>query len=892
MEEKITLPKIELIEGTNTIVINTQVSPSSFKLKYSIGEGGTPDEEITINEYFENKPNDEVKPITAITLRSSEIKAAGQTIYDEEHIPEYGTNELIIEEDYIAYTDELRQAYLQAAKELFGLTYKPLSIDLLGNIYLSFNDIIKVTNAQGETHQTFALNNNHEYNGTLYNTISVPSLSETEEKYKYETDSDTSRRKTAVEIDKANQKIILLETQIGDRSEKTSSITQEIDQIELAVSDLENLTLDVEGINPLELENCLEGELIRLNIKGNNTVFDGLKPSDTLVPSNSLVPRGDSKLRIYTKNKCFTKNDDWKIFDYKDGKPYQIITKEPIEIDNDYVAYFSAKGNTNFVLNAVVFLDENKDVLASFYGWYSRDIKDGRKETEIVFPLNTKYIYLYMGKKVDGEFVTFDDYDIQEIKPMLEYVRKYKNDTTYSGSLPYWLAELNSVYNYGRYYTEDTSSVKANETTEFEIVYKEFENDNETSALLGTGENEELVFFTKTDGGISETPYNEKMLLYNGNTYPINTTRDFLNTKTKLSFKLDNTTGNYILTIEDLDDENGYSETFDIPSQSEFESTEYIGVFGNRSGTTRCNIEMYNLKIWNNQELVLNWIPSLRKSYSGIGIYDSVTNLFFYWGYYYGPGSGGIKYFIAPETSFQNYNNQIVDLGILEPLRQLNANVYDEFNYDAEYLYNSDTSDNNKEYKAIVTRRVGVTSSGELYELANPIYEILDIPDILLVEGINYIDFYSNYTANMKATYVQISSFTKIFATQYEMTSQILQLANQITLLVTEKVGEDEIIAKINLAVQDEQGIIDIFGNQIKIKSDNFELTADGKITARAGEIAGLEMIKRELNTGGHIEEWSMLQKIYGSNGNYYLNGLMVPNNTYGLTFLVARNAD
>lgn len=51
-------------------------------------------------------------------------------------------------------------------------------------------------------------------------------------------------------------------------------------------------------------------------------------------------------------------------------------------------------------------------------------------------------------------------------------------------------------------------------------------------------------------------------------------------------------------------------------------------------------------------------------------------------------------------------------------------------------------------------------------------------------------------------------------------------------------------------------------------------------------------MLRRNLNTGGHIEEWSMLQKIYGSGGNYYLNGLMIPNSTYGLTFLVARNAD
>lgn len=50
-------------------------------------------------------------------------------------------------------------------------------------------------------------------------------------------------------------------------------------------------------------------------------------------------------------------------------------------------------------------------------------------------------------------------------------------------------------------------------------------------------------------------------------------------------------------------------------------------------------------------------------------------------------------------------------------------------------------------------------------------------------------------------------------------------------------------------------------------------------------------MLKRTIYSGSNVDEWSILQKVYGSGSNYYLNGLMVPDRTYGQTFLVARNA-
>lgn len=869
------------VNGENMRTVLKSIAKLSFSCGY-IGQdnklyfGFTPSsfssvtEEITTDGYFENKPNDQTKKITALTLRSSEIKTVGQTIYDEDHIVEYGTNELIIEEDYIAYTDELRLAYLNGATDLFGLTYKPLSVDVLGSIYLSFNDTIKVTSPQGDSYYTYALNNVHEYNGTLYNTITVPALSEVEEQYKYETDDENKRRRTAVDINKAEQKIQLIETEIGDRSQKESSITQEIDQIEAKVIDILDLTLDVEGLNPLTLNNCLGGELIKLNIKGNNTVFSGLTPAVDLTPSDELVPYGDSKLYVYTKNKCPTQNQHWELAD----PPLTLHSTKMVEVDTDYVSYFSFKGSVDdVVLYNIYFYDRRQEFLGSFAYSFDRDLFKGVRETEVVFPPGTKYVTFYL-RRVDeqGNFINFDGFDMNEIRPMLEYVSKYKDNTTYSGLFSRYWMQLNGFKNYGYYYISN-AGINATEETEIEVRYKENESENNVVVLFSST-NKLFSFYTKTGGD-----YKSKLFKYNGTDYAINTTYDYVGVDTTFSLKKDSVSGNFILTLSDSEE---HEETFTINATTTF--SDNMSFMGETNGDSKIDSTLYGIDIWQNGTLAYDFIPGMNKSTGKIGLgTHSVGNKSYTWSNAFNqPGTNGITLFEAPDTLYQEHNYQEIDLGIIEPLRQFSAEVFDEFSYDAEYLYNFSEEDDNQEYKAIVTRRVGVTSGGEMYALATPIIEVLNIPDILLVNGTNYIDLDKPYIANMKATYVQINDISKKFATTAELKAAILLTTTQILLEVSKKVGneeftaaiqvlsdqisakvsnseftaalqilanqisakvsQDSIVAALNLGISDGQGVIDIVGNLIKITTDYFKIKADGKIEATGGKIASFNI--------------------------------------------------
>ena len=121
----------------------------------------------------------------------------------------------------------------------------------------------------------------------------------------------------------------------------------------------------------------------------------------------------------------------------------------------------------------------------------------------------------------------------------------------------------------------------------------------------------------------------------------------------------------------------------------------------------------------------------------------------------------------------------------MDVLRQ-NGNVSDEY-----VLENG---------KASVIRRIN--SDGTVKSQATT--ENIGEYSIKLKEGTNTITI-KNYSATIKAKYAIKSDYTNIFATKVEMNSSITQTAQEINLEVSKKVGNDEIISKINQSAEQVQ---------------------------------------------------------------------------------------
>jgi len=164
------------------------------------------------------------------------------------------------------------------------------------------------------------------------------------------------------------------------------------------------------------------------------------------------------------------------------------------------------------------------------------------------------------------------------------------------------------------------------------------------------------------------------------------------------------------------------------------------------------------------------------------------------------------------ETVKEEY--EIIDLGIDMVLRQYEG-VFDEYVI--------------KDNKAKIIRRIGIDDEGDKYILENEMIEDLGELILLLGEGTNYIEIL-NYFANIKAKYVVLNDFTSKFATTTEVRAMIQILTREILLEVSQKVNEDEIIASLNLAIENDKGIVKLIGNSVIINSDYFTLDENGKI--------------------------------------------------------------
>lgn len=120
----------------------------------------------------------------------------------------------------------------------------------------------------------------------------------------YETKQNAQKKytETSTEIQQLDDSIKRTISQIGDRSQKTTTVTEDIDGIKNEVSKIQDLTQTTNGTKTIVLSNCVKGNLLKLQIKGNNTVFKYLYPSDYLYPTDDLFPMGDSRISVTDKD--------------------------------------------------------------------------------------------------------------------------------------------------------------------------------------------------------------------------------------------------------------------------------------------------------------------------------------------------------------------------------------------------------------------------------------------------------------------------------------------------------------------------------------------------------------------------------------------------------------
>lgn len=256
----------------------------------------------TIDEEYINDTNvnfgEKYGPINSIVLARA---GESDKIYkkDQNSIELNGLCELMISENqFMNFND--RVDYLQELSDkLFGVEYYLNDFVSTGIMYYDLLDMYNVE-IFGKTYNCLMLNDEQLITQGLEENIHTdrPETSETD--YTKADKTDRKINQTYLIVDKQNQKIEGVINQIGDRTDKTTTITADIDGLASKVSTLADLTNDITGIQSVVLANCVEGEVVELHIYGNNTVFKYQYLSDDLYLSDNLLLGKDKSIIIIT----------------------------------------------------------------------------------------------------------------------------------------------------------------------------------------------------------------------------------------------------------------------------------------------------------------------------------------------------------------------------------------------------------------------------------------------------------------------------------------------------------------------------------------------------------------------------------------------------------------
>ena len=258
-------------------------------LDFKVNDENAITETITIDDYKQDaykKANEYYGAINKVTYGDSDIQ--GQEISVPTVDPE-NVKELVINDNYFAYTKAKRQQLIQGGTVLFGLKYMPITqLDLIGFVYLDCNDIIEVFDEEENSITSRVFSHTIKYNGVVSDTIETEGISINEETYKNKNTTSASNSRTEIIVDRANKRITEVAEEVGQYDSRITKVEQDVDGIKQQVQNAVDYKRTVEGVTQIHLTEAMKEYALSIEVKGNKTYISELYPREDLYPSSDL----------------------------------------------------------------------------------------------------------------------------------------------------------------------------------------------------------------------------------------------------------------------------------------------------------------------------------------------------------------------------------------------------------------------------------------------------------------------------------------------------------------------------------------------------------------------------------------------------------------------------
>lgn len=289
---------VQLTAGFADIDIDEKLYIRNFDIS------GNPVETIDGNNYDEFKPNKVFGPVNSVRIQMNSGVDGEETVKEEEGITDATRCQITISDNYFLTSAEERNLVIDDIyNALHGLTYLPVEINYYGYPWLKLGSKIKVKDKSDTEYITYVMEHSFKWNGSYSGTIKSFALTKTQSAYKEIMTMQKWKRNTELAVNKINGEITSIVEEQTEQSTQITQIEQTVDEISQKVENITDLTQTVTGTQTIALAECAEGELLSLNIKGNNTVFYHLYLSNDLYLSDDLYLQGDSLITVTDKDK-------------------------------------------------------------------------------------------------------------------------------------------------------------------------------------------------------------------------------------------------------------------------------------------------------------------------------------------------------------------------------------------------------------------------------------------------------------------------------------------------------------------------------------------------------------------------------------------------------------
>lgn len=210
--------------------------------------------------------------VNSLIIRLSNVEGENTVRENAQSIATNGLTEITIADNYILTDSTQRSLVIDAIwNKLKGLKYLPFKTDYYGYPYLDAGDKINILDNNDTAYETYVLNHTFTFNGAFSGKIEANALTKTQTAYKNIKDIKTQFKNVEFIVDKQNQKI---EGVLSDVSEQSTKITQlELKQgnITSKVEAVENDIDKVEG-SVSNLDSKIDSEVSGLEDKINDEI--------------------------------------------------------------------------------------------------------------------------------------------------------------------------------------------------------------------------------------------------------------------------------------------------------------------------------------------------------------------------------------------------------------------------------------------------------------------------------------------------------------------------------------------------------------------------------------------------------------------------------------------